>query len=125
MTSTRNSEVVLLSAGASVLAQVPLRICVLILQGAHGDGEGPHGEPRPDLAELHRVVARPDVDMVADFDAIVLIDERDNPVARCFALGRIPWWPQMLQDLDYPKAERRCKVLEDQMGVALADCPLD
>ena len=111
-------EVVLLPARPSILAERPLDIGILVLEGTHHDGKGPHGEARTDFAELDRLVSCADVDVMANLDAIILVHECDDAVPFVLLRGGVPWWEQMLQDLDDTCAKGCCEAVEDEMGIA-------
>ena len=62
----QQSQVVLLSASAGILVEMPLDITILILKGSAPDLEDPHRHARTNLTELAAVVACADVNMLGD-----------------------------------------------------------
>lgn len=66
---------ILLPPRARELGKCPLLVAILVLERAAPDFEGLHGDSRSDFSQLYFVVARLDVDVMADLDAVIFVHE--------------------------------------------------
>jgi hypothetical protein len=131
--ATKSLQILLLPACPGILVEVPLDIAFLILQRPCSDLEKPHAHSGTDLRQLNSLVARLDKDMVSHFDRVFDVFESVNSLAlgmgsdsgvsdlRYYSVSHLcralPWWKEMLEDLNYPLAEFCAEPLEYQVWV--------
>ena len=98
---------------------MPFDIPIFIVQCARSDFEKLHRHPWADFGQLNAGVPGLNKHVVSYFDAVFNVLECHRPVAN-LAAG-FPGRKHVLQDLDYPVAERRAETLEYEMWVCFAD----
>ena len=105
---------------------MPFNIAILVLKRATTDLKWSERHSRANLGQLHAVVSSTDKHMMSNLDTVVDILERDDSVAH-FVLARdgLPWWKDVLKDLDDSFAQSRCETVKDEVRIRLAHSSAD
>lgn len=115
-------QVVLLLARPCILVHPPFDVSILILQCSASYLKTSHRHSRPNLRQLHTLVASLDKDVMPNLDAVVDILESYHAAAQLrLVCDGFPWWKDVLQHFYNALAETRGEPLEYQMWIGFRD----